>query len=134
MSTDTPSAPTTATDAPDHGHRPSADADGGGAATGHQEAHDDHERHGPTDKQYIIIAAILAAITAAEVTISYIDVGPVFLPALIIMMAAKFLIVVSYFMHLKFDSRIFSFLFYLGLSLAVFVYIVALMTFRFFDG
>ena len=54
--------------------------------------------------------------------------------ALIIMMAAKFLIVVSYFMHLKFDSRIFSFLFYLGLLLAVFVYIAALATFHFFDG
>jgi len=133
MSTDvTPATP--ATDAPEHGHPPAADAHGGSAATTHPEAHDEHEHHGPTDKQYIIIAAILAAITAAEVTISYIDVGPIFLPALIIMMAAKFLIVVSYFMHLKFDSRIFSILFYLGLSLAVFVYIVALTTFQFFGG
>ncbi len=98
-----------------------------------RDSHDSH-RHGATDKQYIVIAAILAAITAAEVTISYIDIGPIFLPALIIMMAAKFLIVVSYFMHLKFDSRIFSFLFYLGLLLAVFVYIAALATFHFFDG
>ena len=91
-------------------------------------------QHGATDKQYIIIALILAAITAAEVSISYIDVGPIFLPALLIMMVAKFVTVVSYFMHLKFDSRIFSFLFYLGLLLAVFVYIAALATFHFFDG
>ena len=72
--------------------------------------------HGATDKQYIIIAAILAVITAAEVTLSYIDIGPIFLPALLILMAAKFVTVVSYFMHLKFDNRIFSFMFYLGCS------------------
>ncbi len=89
--------------------------------------------HGATDKQYIIIALILAAITAGEVSISYIDVGPLFLPALLIMMVAKFVTVVSYFMHLKFDNRIFTFLFYLGLSLAVFVYCVALATFQFFS-
>jgi cytochrome c oxidase subunit 4 len=40
--------------------------------------------------------------------------------------------VVSYFMHLKFDSRIFAFLFYTGLGLALFVYIAALATFKFF--
>jgi cytochrome c oxidase subunit IV len=90
--------------------------------------------HGATDKQYIVIAAILATITAMEVTISYVDVGPIFLPALLIMMAAKFVIVVSYFMHLKFDNRMFSFLFYAGLGLAVFVFVVALATFHFFEG
>ena len=35
-------------------------------------------------------------------------------------------------MHLKFDNRLFSFLFYMGLVLAVFVYAVALATFHFF--
>jgi cytochrome c oxidase subunit 4 len=93
----------------------------------------DHQ-HGATDKQYIIIAVILAAITACEVTLTYMDVGWVFLPALIVMMIAKFLIVVSFFMHLKFDNRLFSFLFYMGLGLAVFVYAVALATFHFFGS
>ena len=73
-------------------------------------------------------------ITAAEVTLTYLDVGPLFLPALLIMMVAKFLIVVSFFMHLKFDNKLFSFLFYLGLLLAVFVYAVALATFHFFGS
>ena len=91
-------------------------------------------QHGATDKQYIVIAVILALITAAEVTLSYIDVGPIFLPALLIMMVAKFIIVVSYFMHLKFDNKIFSFLFYMGLLLAVFVYCAALATFHFFSS
>ena len=90
--------------------------------------------HGATDRQYILIAAILAVMTAAEVTLSYIDVGPIFLPALLILMVAKFLTVVSYFMHLKFDNKIFSFMFYLGLILAVGVYSAALATFHFFQG
>lgn len=91
----------------------------------------DHQ-HGATDKQYIIIALILAVITAAEVTLSYIDVGPLFLPAMLIMMVAKFIIVVSFFMHLKFDHKLFSFLFYAGLVMALGVYIGALSTFHFF--
>lgn len=94
---------------------------------------DDGHAHGATDGQYIVIALILAVITAAEVSLSYIDVGPVFIPALLIMMAVKFVIVVSYFMHLKFDNRIFSFLFYSGLLLALGVYVLALATFEFFS-
>ena len=89
--------------------------------------------HGATDKQYIIIAAILALITAMEVTISYVHIGPVFLPVLLILMAAKFVTVVSYFMHLKFDNKIFSFMFYMGLTLAIVVYCAALATFHFFN-
>jgi len=90
----------------------------------------DHQ-HGATDRQYIVVALILAVITAAEVSVSYLDIGPVFLPALLIMMAAKFITVVSYFMHLKFDNKIFTYVFYFGLLLALGVYIGALTTFHF---
>ena len=91
-------------------------------------------QHGATDGQYILIALILSVVTAGEVTLSYVDVGPLFLPALLIMMAAKFIIVVSFFMHLKFDHKLFSFLFYMGLLLAVGVYCTALATFHFFGS
>ena len=49
-------------------------------------------------------------------------------------MVVKFFTVVSYFMHLKFDNKIFSFMFYLGLILAVGVYCAALATFHFFSA
>ena len=91
----------------------------------------DHE-HGMSDAGYIKIALILAAITALEVSTYYVDFGPLFMPSLMIMMVVKFVMVVSYFMHLKFDSKIFSVLFYTGLGLALFVYFVALATFKFF--
>ena len=67
-------------------------------------------------------------------TLTYIDIGPIFLPVLLILMAVKFFTVVSYFMHLKFDNRIFSLLFYTGLFLAIGVYCAALATFHFFGN
>ena len=51
---------------------------------------------------------------------------------LLILMVIKFVMVVSYFMHLKFDNPLFSWLFYAGLLLAVGVYVAALATFEFF--
>jgi cytochrome c oxidase subunit 4 len=92
----------------------------------------EHHDHAMSDSGYIKIALILAAITALEVSTYYVDFGPLFMPALMIMMIVKFVMVVSYFMHLKFENRIFSFLFYTGLGLALFVYFVALATFKFF--
>ena len=88
--------------------------------------------HGMSTRGYIVIALILAAITALEVSTYYVDFGPLFLPSLLIMMVIKFVMVVSYFMHLKFDNKIFSWLFYAGLFLAIGVYITALATFQFF--
>ena len=104
------------------------------ATTVHDVADHESEHHHPTDSRYIVIALILAGITALEVAASYIDLGPIFLPALLGMMAVKFLIVARVFMHLQFDNKVFSWMFYTGLLLALFVYLVALFTFRFFDS
>lgn len=99
-------------------------------------AHDDHAEHGAhkSNRYYIGVAIALAIVTAIEVGLYYADIGKLFMPTLLVLMAVKFLTVVSLFMHLKFDHKIFSWLFYSGLLLAVTVYIIALMTFRFFDG
>jgi cytochrome c oxidase subunit 4 len=93
---------------------------------------DSHAEHGMSNAGYVKIALILAAITALEVSTYYIDFGPLFMPSLMIMMVVKFVMVASYFMHLKFDNKIFSWLFYAGLFLAIGVYIAALSTFKFF--
>lgn len=98
-------------------------------AEGHAE-----ESHGLSDRGYVRIAVILAVITAAEVYASYASwLGAAFIPLLLFMMAVKFIMVVLYFMHLKFDNRLFSVMFYMGLVLAVGVYTVTLLTFRFFN-
>src|SRR5215207_6685816 len=77
------------------------------------------------DSYYVIVAMVLAAITALETSTYWIDFGPLFMPMLLTLMTIKFVMVVSLFMHLKFDNKIFSYLFYSGLLLAIFVYVVA---------
>jgi len=99
--------------------------------------HDGHgakEHHGPNDRQFVTIFFILAGLTAIEVAVSYIEIGPFFLPVLLGLMVVKFFTVVLYFMHIKFDNKLFGRLFYIGLGLAVFVYAAALSTFQFFAG
>jgi len=41
--------------------------------------------------------------------------------------------VVSFFMHLRYESKMFSWVFYTGLFLAIFVYGIFLATFHFFS-
>jgi cytochrome c oxidase subunit IV len=98
------------------------------------EAHDHPEQvHAHGVKQYYVVAVILAVLTAFEIWAGETDIlGPAKVPALIIMMIVKFIIVVLYFMHLKFDAKIFGRLFWTGVVLAIAVYVAALMTFHFF--
>jgi cytochrome c oxidase subunit 4 len=83
------------------------------------------EHEHPGDGIYIKIALILGVITAAEVATFYVDIGKAMVPALVVMMIAKFSIVAAYFMHLKFDSTLFTRVFVSGVVLAVGVYIAA---------
>jgi cytochrome c oxidase subunit 4 len=96
---------------------------------------DDHIDHW-SDFQYVKLFVLLVVITAVEVAISYMvdDLGSLFLPLLIGLMLFKFFAVVLFFMHLKFDHRLFGLMFYMGMGLAIGVYLVALFTFRFFDS
>jgi len=94
-----------------------------------------HDEHPPTTiRQYVLIGAILTVITGIELWLSYSGLphGPL-IAALLIFSAIKFAIVVALFMHLRFDNKLFSALFYMGLGLAVFVYTVAMFTFHVFE-
>ncbi len=127
MDVDAPTTPEVdVVDDPDTHDREVVDAD----ATHPDGEHGAHDHL--SDNRYMVIAAILALITAGEVAASYIDLGAVFIPLLLFMMAVKFFMVVSFFMHLKFDNPVFKRLFYTGLFLAIFVYVGALLTFGFF--
>lgn len=89
------------------------------------------EEHGahPTDAQYIRIALILAAVTAGEVGLYYTKFSEPLTNSILLAMAAfKFVMVAAYFMHLKFDNKILRRLFITGFVLAVFCYVVYLVT------
>ena len=88
--------------------------------------------HEVSDLRYVQIALFLAFLTALEVTLTYVHIGKLFLPVLLILMVIKFMTVVLEFMHLRSDDRMFNLLFWSGLILAVGVYSGALATFKFF--
>ncbi len=113
-------------------HAIAADASGQPVRDG--DHHPGDAGHGPSDSQFITIFFVLAAITAVEVLVSYVDIGAAFLPVLLALMVLKFFIVVLYFMHVKFDNPIFGRLFYIGLGMALAVYTVTLITFHFFTS
>ena len=95
--------------------------------------HDETHDH-PSDGKYIQIAIILAAITAAEVATFYVEdeLGAALVPILMVMMVVKFAIVAMWFMHLKFDSRLFTRMFVAGIALATAVYLAFLVSFQYF--
>ena len=100
-------------------------------AAEHRRPHPEGGEHGahPTDKQYMLIALILAIITGVEVAISYIKgLGDAANPLLLILAAAKFAIVVAFFMHLRFDNRMLRRLFVTGIVLAIIVYAIVFFT------
>jgi len=74
----------------------------------------------PGELTYIKVAMFLAAITVIEVAIYYIewfhDSGAL-VPSLLVLSAIKFFMVVSFFMHLKFDHRFLTYAFVGGLIL-----------------
>jgi len=77
------------------------------------------EHEHPGNSEYVRIGVILAIITAIEVAIFYIPaLTPVMLPLLLILSAAKFALVAMYYMHLKFDSRLYTWLFCGGMMIA----------------
>lgn len=94
------------------------------------QAAEDHGDQGhPSALEYIQIGIVLAIITGAEVALYYVDLGRDALVGLLMALSAlKFALVVLWFMHLKFDNRLFSTLFVAGILLAISIFTVALGT------
>ncbi len=97
----------------------------------------------PREKIYVITAVVLAAITGVEIlTYTHEDLAlwswggdsnAGIITTLMFLMAIKFFIVAYIFMHLKFDKPILTWAFYMGLVLAVIVYIAVMFCFRLFS-
>ena len=92
-----------------------------------------HTGH-PTPGTYFKVAMILTILTAIEVGIFYLKfLSYGIIPILALLSTAKFILVAMYYMHLKFDSVIFSSLFVTGLILAAVVVLALLALFSFFN-
>jgi len=97
------------------------------ALSGHGQGHGGHA----SPAFYWAIGGILTVITAVEVAVFYIPaMAPVLVPVLLVLSATKFALVVMFFMHLRFDSRIFSGVFMAGMVLASFMTVALIVIFK----
>ncbi len=97
----------------------------------------EHAHPGPAE--YVKIAIWLAIATALEVVLYYMEQAEMLPPSalvalLMFFMIVKFALVALWFMHLKFDEKVFRQLFVAGILLATAVYAIVLLTFGVFLG
>lgn len=104
------------------------------AARDHEASQHEAEHAHPSDWQYIKIALLLAVLTALEVFTYFESVhnlsDAVLYVVLTVLMVLKFIYVVAWFMHLKFDSMIFRRVFQVGIVMALAVYLIMLTAFE----
>jgi len=87
----------------------------------------------PSPRQYVQIAILLAVITGVEVALFYINEAVDMMgwdaPLLIILSLLKFVIVIGWYMHLRYEKSTLSRFFTGGFLLALGVYTAVLATF-----
>ena len=89
------------------------------------ENHIDH----PTPKKYVQIAIVLGILTAIEIALYYTeDIVGVFTDTILIILAVgKFIIVVGWFMHLRFENKMVNRFFTGGMILALVLFAIVMI-------
>jgi heme/copper-type cytochrome/quinol oxidase subunit 4 len=90
----------------------------------------------PSPLRYVVIAVVLSAVTAAEVSLYYLqgDVPDSLIITLLLAFAViKFGTVASWYMHLRTDRPIFARFFVLGIVAAVLLYLIVLTSLQIFS-
>jgi len=94
--------------------------------------HETHQHAHPTAKKYLGIAIILTIITVIEVAIFYIpSMHPFLPPVLLTLSALKFALVAMFYMHLKFDHRLYSWVFVVPMCFAAAIILALLALFAY---
>ena len=83
----------------------------------------------PAPVQYVLVAVVLSVVTGIEIAVSYLD-GDIprglIVALLLVMGFTKFVLVASWFMHLRTDQKVFRRLFMLGGAAAIVLYLIVL--------
>ena len=103
----------------DHGQRagqaPAAHGSHGAHGVDHPPSEQAHSAaHHPTAKTYVIVGAILTLLTIIEVSAYYTpawEQSRIYVPSILLLSALKFVIVVLFYMHLRYDHKLFKALF-----------------------
>jgi cytochrome c oxidase subunit 4 len=98
-----------------------------------RELHHDQHAH-PDAREYAMIASILTIVTGFEVALFFFTgVGHgTLVGMLMVLMVVKFAMVVGWYMHLKFDERLFTWIFVGGLFIAVMIVLSLFVLFEVF--
>lgn len=85
----------------------------------HSAGHATGVEHGhPNALRYVQIAVVLSVLTLVEIGVYYLKAWHSYLTAILVVLSAvKFILVVAFYMHLKFDNKLFTYLFVLGLTI-----------------
>lgn len=77
---------------------------------------------------YTIIGVLLGALTVVEVWFFTIDdsFGALFVPVMLLLALVKFIIVVAFYMHLRFDKNLLTLVFASGFIIAVSIFVIML--------
>ena len=89
---------------------------------------DNHKEH-PTPTKYVQIAIFLGVLTAIEVALYYTEdiVGVFTDPLLIFLAIGKYIVVVGWFMHLRFENKMVNRFFAGGMILAVILFAIVMI-------
>ena len=116
-----------------HDPHPNAPPVHGEHTTGHPDFQAMGEVHEhPTWSTYWKVAVVLTLITVVEVWVYYIPsfvASRAFVPALLVMSAVKFAIVVLFYMHLRYDHKLFKAIFTGPLIIAITTIVVLMFLF-----
>jgi cytochrome c oxidase subunit IV len=99
----------------------------------HEVAHDIATH--PGRKTYVMIGVYLAVLTAIEIALYYLEIWHIVprgfaVPALIFLSTIKFILVVQFYMHLKFDSKVFTGIFVFPALLGTLVILALFMLYH----
>lgn len=85
--------------------------------------HDQHAHPVGATRTYWMIGIFLILITVIEVSAYFLDdvYGALAIPTVLVVSAIKFITVVAFYMHLKYDSKIFTGVFIFPMALATLV-------------
>lgn len=75
-------------------------------------------------KTYLFILVGLLVLTGISVAVTQVELGPLAVTAALLLASAKSTLVLVYFMHLKFDSKIFAIM--VGLVMFIFVVVIVI--------
>jgi cytochrome c oxidase subunit IV len=97
------------------------------------------QAHHPADRTYLKVGALLFILTAVEIALYFVEDALesewslyLLIASLIILSSIKFVLVVMYYMHLKWDDRMFTWFFLSGMFVAAAIILAMMAMYRYY--